>query len=734
MALTTILQLADGDAAPPPAATPNRAAEEAAAKAAAEKAARDAAEREEAERRAEADQRAEAERERERAERERKKQEAEQRAKAAAAAADADKKRREREREKQKELERQAAEEDAERKKQKEQERPSSSRKKSSEQSRSSSDSRRGPPPEALREWRDRSGQFRVDAAFLGFANGKLRLHKVNGVVIEVPAEKMSEEDLRYVQKLTKPKHRRSDDDDVPLEIRRRSLVPEPAKPPPKASPPKKGPTVDWFEFFLNAGCDVDDCTRYASAFERDKIDEAVLPDITEATMRLLGLREGDIIRVKKAIEQRKPKTSDPREEQMRKDEELARQLQAEENGSSLKTRSPAPNLFAGPNGEIKNMRRGRPQPSKSLPPSSVDIQSISTASDQIQRTGSPIVSSPEGIQQSNSSPAQLPPKETAPAHKFDDDAWTNRPSSTKPVAPTPPALVPRAMSTPPVAPPAPPPPPTSPPTAPTAPVVAVSPPPARAASAAPAAPAQASPPNPANATENDIFDQLSRIAAIRVNTPTAPQPIQAVAPPRAPSVNFTPVTSLSPPVGFQSGMGMGSSPVPMGQALQAQQTGMLPPANGPRGPFAPVPANQALLQPLVPTTGSFNGFVPTRQGVSPFQSPPPQQPLMQQQTGFPGLATPSMLPSQPTSMLQPQPTAMLQSQPTFQPQPIMSQPTGMPGGGYGGMSGGMNSFQPTPSFSSIQMSEYPARAKSTPFTLTDHLSRPDGLQSYTEQ
>ena len=515
----------------------------------------------------------------------------------------------------------------------------------------------------------------------------------MNGVVIEVPAEKMSEEDLRYVQKLTKKQHhtshRRSDDDDEPLELRRRSLVPEAAatKPAPKATPQKKGPTVDWFEFFLNAGCDIDDCTRYASAFERDKIDEAILPDITESTMRSLGLREGDIIRVKKAIEQHKPKTSDPRDEQMRKDEELARQLQAEETGSNLKARSPAPNLFAGSNGELKNMRRGRPQPSKSTPPTNVDLKSISTASDQIQRTGSPMVASPEGIQQSASSPAQLPskaPAATPAVSGFDDDAWTNRPSSTKPIAPTPPVVAPRAPS----APPAPPPPPAPPAAAPAAPpTLAVSPPP-RAASAAPA---PAAPANPANATENDIFDQLARIASIRVQSPAAPQPVPAAAPPRAPSVNLTPQTSLSPPipVGYQSGMGMGASPVPMGQALQAQQTGMLPPANGPRGPFAPVPANQSLLQPLVPTTTGFNGFVPTRQNASPFQSVPQQPSLLSQPTGFQAQPPPMM--SQPTG---------------FQPQPMMSQPTGMPGSGFGGMNGGMNTFQAAPSFNTMQMSK----------------------------
>ncbi|KAH9031353.1 hypothetical protein EDB85DRAFT_1836537, partial [Lactarius pseudohatsudake] len=55
--------------------------------------------------------------------------------------------------------------------------------------------------------------------------------------------------------------------------------------------------------FFLNAGYDVDDCTRYASSFERDKIASSILPDITEGTLRTLGLREGDIIRVAKVIE-----------------------------------------------------------------------------------------------------------------------------------------------------------------------------------------------------------------------------------------------------------------------------------------------------------------------------------------------------------------------------------------------------------------------------------------------
>ncbi|KAJ3554220.1 hypothetical protein NM688_g3224 [Phlebia brevispora] len=229
----------------------------------------------------------------ERKEKERKKAEAEQRAKAAAAAAEADRRRREQEREKQREKEKEreraaatAAEERERQRRSSESSRSSRDRRNGDSSGSRSSTDKRPPPSENVRTWHDRTGQFRVDAAFLGFANGKIRLHKVNGVIIEVPQEKMSSEDMRYVEKMmsrqrerespASPRSRTSDDE--PLELRRRSLQPQ-ARP---SSDRKKAPTVDWFEFFLNAGCDVDDCTRYAASFERDKIDEAILPDITD--------------------------------------------------------------------------------------------------------------------------------------------------------------------------------------------------------------------------------------------------------------------------------------------------------------------------------------------------------------------------------------------------------------------------------------------------------------------
>jgi hypothetical protein len=455
-------------------------------------------------------------------------------------------------------------------------------------------------------------------------------------VIVEVPSEKMSVEDMQFVERMSSKKSRppqtkQLSEDDIPLGLSRpgSSSAPNSAR-----LPAKKQLNIDWFDFFLSAGCDLDDCTRYAASFERDKIDESILPDITDATMRSLGLREGDIIRVTKAIENRKPtdnlkKPSSYTEEQLRRDEELARQLQAQESGGS--SRSPAPNLFAGPGGVLKNPRRGRPQPSKSLPPSNVDLKAISTVSDQILRTTSPQAGSPISASPSSVS-VQPPPRSssTIPASSgFDDDAWTNRQTSTKPLVGTPPAAAPRTPSAPPVA-------------------AATPPPPAPQPTPTSTAPSAQSTTPLAKTTESDIFDQLSRLSELRKqSTPSQPPPSTS--------------PSFAPPASYQAGLGMGSSPAPIAQHLQNPQLNVPSqpspqPYNGPRGPFAPVPANQTLLQPLIPTQTGFNRFIPARPGptVSPFHGQPSQ---------------PSFLAQQPTGM----PMS----------QPIMSQQTGMPFGGF---------------------------------------------------
>ena len=530
---------------------------------------------------------------------------------------------------------------------------------------------------------------------------------------------------MRYVEKITASQNKRSSesssgprggsDDDEPLATRRNSLRLS-AKTTQQQQ--KKKAQVDWFEFFLNSGCDVDDCTRYASAFERDKIDEAILGDITEGTMRSLGLREGDIIRVKKHIETSRPKPIPPKDDsaQVRNDEELARALQEEENSGSK--RSTAPNLFAGPGGVLKNntQRRGRPTPSKSVPPTSVDAKAISSASETIKRTGSPSLLSP------SSSPSQGPIRAgSVPpiSSGFDDDAWTNRPSSTKPLTPTPAPPVqqpPRTTS-------APPQPPTEPPAAPA--IVETK--------SAPTPQPQRTGSGLAKTTEDDVFNQLARLASLRTQSPAVtsppPQPQRQV-------ISNNPSPSplvVSTPPGFGSGMGMGNSPLPIGQlqsnglSLQPQLTAA-PSMNGPRGPFAPVPGNQGLLQPLVPTRTGFTGFVPTGPsnnlgtgnfvggmggGFQPPQNLPPQQtgfvnqPVMPNPTGFPsnGLGqTQGFLPQQtgfpntngyhtpsPAPPVPPVPPL-----PNFQSHGMMSNQTGFPGGGPGfsGMGSGFGGVQ----------------------------------------
>lgn len=524
-----------------------------------------------------------------------------------------------------------------------------------------------GPPPERVRTWHDRSGQFRVDAAFLGYNNNKLRLHKVNGVIVEVPADRMSTEDLKYVEKHTQRQSRapqstskRVSDDDVPLGVQH-----------PHANKPqaKKAPQVDWFAFFLEAGCDPDDCTRYASSFERDKIDEALLPDITEGTMRSLGLREGDIIRTKKHIDKKFPKANP-------------------ESTPERKQSGPAPNLFSSADGSLKAPRRGRPQPKGSLP-TTVDLNSIPESAPP--RTDSPLVATPAV----SASPVQPPTRGSSiQVNGFDDDAWTNRPSSTKPVAPSPSPAPARAPSAP----------------LPAAVQVAPTPPPA-----SPAPPASVPPPTTmsapqiqttpaptsghlANVTDQDIFAQLSRLSQLRTASP-------APASPAAPS----PPVASPPPIGYQSGLGMGSSPSPMGQ-IQQQRT-LQPPIqqyNGPLGPFAPVPANQSLLQPLIPTQTGFGGFVPTRAPVqmsSPFQNPQPTgfnpspQPMISQPTGFGNFNNPSGFNPSPISA---NGSFGVNGNSGFGGQPgggfgtLQPNPTGFNPNFGGGMGGGMLQSQPT--------------------------------------
>ncbi|EON97890.1 putative cytoskeleton assembly control protein sla1p protein [Phaeoacremonium minimum UCRPA7] len=185
-------------------------------------------------------------------------------------------------------------------------EKRASERKRENGRSESGSQSRSSkskPDPSKVRTWTDRSKSFSVEAQFLGLKDGKLNLHKMNGVKIAVPVAKMSVEDLEYVERMTGI----SLDEDKPLsevkKQRQAALRESGSSSHAGASVEPKKPDYDWFQFFLSCDVNVGLCERYAQAFSRDSMDESVLPDVDAAVLRNLGLREGDIIKVMRFLD-----------------------------------------------------------------------------------------------------------------------------------------------------------------------------------------------------------------------------------------------------------------------------------------------------------------------------------------------------------------------------------------------------------------------------------------------
>jgi WD40 repeat protein len=58
------------------------------------------------------------------------------------------------------------------------------------------------PPTGQLRKWKDASGQFSVDAEFIGLTGGKVDLKKADGKIISIPLEKLAAEDQAVAKSL----------------------------------------------------------------------------------------------------------------------------------------------------------------------------------------------------------------------------------------------------------------------------------------------------------------------------------------------------------------------------------------------------------------------------------------------------------------------------------------------------------------------------------------------------
>ena len=502
-----------------------------------------------------------------------------------------------------------------------------------------------------VRTWTDRSGSFKVEAEFIGLKDNKIHLHKLNGVKIAVPVNKMAVEDLEYVEAQTGV----SLDEDKPLsDIKRRSTLR--AKDRESASTSRAGASVqkeleyDWFDFFLQSGCNPQICERYARAFSNEQMGEEILPEVTPQLLRNLGIKEGDILRIMKNLDTRFNRTR-----AVGADGQVANEAAPAADG-----------LFSGPGGALRNnTRKGRPAPA---------VQTND-------------VVDPDAFKQEEKAAPSQPtstPLTSAPARQpsgFDDDAWDLKPSRTAsdvgpppPPKPESPAVISKSVA------PAPAPVQRPAPTGGMAELSLLSPP--LQPTPAPAPVTQSQPLSPSRpAADPSFFDQLGAPAPVQSlqtgrQRPLAPQTTggaSTIAPPpgRAASApgfpqnqqsQFGTPAPLAPQyTGYMQPMKTGFQ-APPGQSLQdmqrqQQMQQMQPQMTGfPQQQFTNgMPVQMTGYNPQFGQQGFHQQLQVGQMTGSPFADPP-RAPFQPQPTGLQQTFTP---PPQQTSFLQPQQTGL---------------------------------------------------------------------------
>ncbi|KAF2754281.1 hypothetical protein EJ05DRAFT_514280 [Pseudovirgaria hyperparasitica] len=509
----------------------------------------------------------------------------------------------------------------------------------------SSSSSKSKPDSSKVRTWTDRTGSFKVDAEFIGLRDNKIHLHKLNGVKIAVPVQKMAIEDLEYVERRTGV----SLDEDKPLsEIKRRSTLLK--RDNERAS--KAGITVekksdyDWFDFFLSCGVNPQICQTYTSAFEKDQMGEENMADINEKLLRTLGVKEGDILRVMKYLDAKYGRVGGA--------------------GDSADAKG---GLFSGPGGALRNNTgKGRPAPP-------VQTNDVVDAKVFEQMTDAAVKQPPPDAQAT--SLASAPVKQ--PTNGFDDNAWEVKPSK----QPTPAASSPAQQTT------SPPPAAQRPPTgamaelslldqplipAPPEPKAAPQPPVQQHLPAPQPQPAVLQQPAQTGATQS-VFDQVAAATMKGQQQPMAPPRQRPMAPQQTGMpgslIQPPPQRAASAPQNFQQQQSAFGPPPP----LQPQLTGYQPQVQAqvsPAGQSLQELQQQRMQQQnflqMQPTgfqqQNQFGQFsqpsfqIPQPTGFNQFQ----QQPQFQPSNGSP-FADP------PRAPFQPQPTGFQQSFSPMQPQ-----------------------------------------------------------------
>jgi hypothetical protein len=315
------------------------------------------------------------------------------------------------------------------------------------------------PDPAKTRTWTDRTGGFKVEAQFLAVHDGKIRLHKINGVKIDVPMEKMCVEDVRYIEQEIGADAQEDKSDNMPLAHLAKEASGSQRS---KSQAGSSKPGWDWFDYFMKANIPMQESLRYSSSFQAENLGEADLHNLTHRRMKSLGLSERHVQRLQRFIESETPEPAsddeanqvkrskgkrnvsfgatsvigedlhgqDARQAQIEEDERIARELQEQEDGDRS-----SPSIFKkDTSGGLQRRGTSRPTPTNAAPKGiNADVFELmkgQLSSEPLKPT--PAAPSPKpAVAKSQPSPAAEVSKPAAkPSGGFEDDAWAPRQAS----------------------------------------------------------------------------------------------------------------------------------------------------------------------------------------------------------------------------------------------------------------------------------------------------------------
>ncbi len=169
-------------------------------------------------------------------------------------------------------------------------------------------------PESEIREWTDKTGTFKVKAFLLSVIDNKVHLRKADsGGKISIQLEKLHPNDIEYIRSIpgyekvaaVGPLAKKF----PPVQTRKTLQVDDSILAQAAAiqlSEPARSSFVyngfDWKTWLIKAGVSPGDAITYGQKFCLEKLDSSSISSLDRALLRALGVSEGDIIRIKRAV------------------------------------------------------------------------------------------------------------------------------------------------------------------------------------------------------------------------------------------------------------------------------------------------------------------------------------------------------------------------------------------------------------------------------------------------